>query len=93
MKIKKQLALRKTEQADLETLFILQLDKKANYLAAFTAKDPTDRLVYFEKWTKLISNQTINIRTVEINDLVIGSVIKFEMEDEAEFSYWIDRKY
>ena len=93
VKIKKQLALRKTEQADLETLFILQLDKKANYLAAFTAKDPTDRLVYFEKWTKLISNPTINMRTVEINDLVIGSVIKFEMEDEAEFSYWIDRKY
>ena len=93
MKIKKQLALRKTEQADLETLFILQLYKKANYLAGFTPKDPTDRLVYFEKWTKLISNPTINMRTVEINDLVIGSVIKFEMEDEAEFSYWIDRKY
>ena len=33
------------------------------------------------------------MRTVEINDLVIGSVIKFEREDEAEISYWIDRKY
>ena len=93
MKIGKEIALRKTEQADLETLFILQLDKKANYLAAFTAKDPTDRLVYFEKWTKLISNPTINMKTVVINDLVIGSVIKFEMEGEAEISYWIDRKY
>ena len=93
MKIGKEIALRKTEQADLETLFILQLDKKANYLAAFTAIDPTDRLVYFEKWTKLISNPTINMKTVVINDLVKGSVIKFEMEGEAEISYWIDRKY
>ena len=52
VKIEKVLALRKTEQADLETLFVLQLDKVANYLAAFTPKDPTDRVVYFEKWTK-----------------------------------------
>ena len=75
--------LRNTEQADLETLFILQLDKKANYLAAFASKDPTDRVLYFEKWTKLISNPTINMKTIVINDLIIGSVINFEMEGEA----------
>ena len=33
------------------------------------------------------------MNTIVINDLVIGSVIKFEMEGEPEFSYWIDRKY
>ena len=48
VKIEIQLLLRKTEQADLETLFILQLDKEANYLAAFTPKDPTDKVFYFE---------------------------------------------
>ena len=93
MKIEKEIVLRNTEQADLETLFILQLDKEANYLAPFTPKDPTDRVLYFEKWTKLISNPTINMKTIVINDLVIGSVIKFEMKGEAEISYWIDKKY
>ena len=92
MKIEKQLALRKTEQADLETLFTLQLNKKANYLTGFTPKDPTDRVVYFEKWTKLISNPKINMKTVVIKYLVIGSVINFEIEGEAEISFWIDRK-
>ena len=41
MKIEKDLALRKTEQADLGALFILQFDIESNYLAAFTPKDPT----------------------------------------------------
>ena len=83
--------IRNTGQADLETLFRLPLDKEANYLAAFTPKDPTDRVLYFEKWAKLISNLTITMKTMVINDLIIGSVINFEIESEAEFSHWIDK--
>ena len=93
MEIEKEIVLRKTEQADLATLFIFQLDKEANYLAAVTPKDPPDRVFYFDKWTKLISNLTINMKTIVINDLVEGSVIIFEMEGEAEISYWIDKHY
>ena len=33
------------------------------------------------------------MKTIVINDLVIGSVIKFEMKGEAEISYRIDKKY
>lgn len=76
MKIEKEIVLRKTEQADLATLFILQLYKVRDYLDAFTPKDPMDRVFYLEKWTKLISNPTINIKTIVINDLVRGSVKK-----------------
>jgi len=93
MEIEKKITLRKTEQGDLETLFIFQLDKEANHLAAFTPKDPTDKAAYFEKWTKIISDPTINMQTIVINDLIIGSVAKFEIEGKAETSYWIDRKY
>ena len=39
----KQIKLRKTEKSDLEFFFQFQLDKEANYLAAFTLKDPTDK--------------------------------------------------
>ena len=52
-----------------------------------------DRVFYFEKRTEPISNLTINSKTNVINDLVIGSVNKFEMEHESEISFWIDRKY
>ena len=33
------------------------------------------------------------MKTIVINDLVIGSVNKFEMERESEISYWIDKQY
>ena len=51
-----QLKLRQTEHADLALLFQFQLDKEANYLAAFTSKDPTDKEAYFEKFTKLLND-------------------------------------
>ena len=50
-------------------------------------------MVYIEKWTKLISNPAINQKTIVINDWVIGSMINFEMESEADISYWIDKIY
>ncbi len=46
------ITLKQTKTADLEHFFIFQLDKEANFLAAFTAKDPTNKTAYFEKYTK-----------------------------------------
>jgi hypothetical protein len=43
-KVNHKVKLRKTEKSDLELLFQFQLDKEANYLAAFTSKDrPTKK--------------------------------------------------
>jgi ribosomal-protein-alanine N-acetyltransferase len=44
--------LTKTELEDLDFFFNFQLDKEANHLAAFTAKNPEDKLAYLEKYTK-----------------------------------------
>ncbi len=55
----RQLKLRQTEKPDLELFFQFQLDKEANYLAAFTSKDPTDKEAYFEKYIKLLNDPTI----------------------------------
>ena len=90
---KRELFLRKTKISDLEHLFVLQLDKDANYLAAFTAKDPTDKTAYLEKYTKLLNDPTINNQTIIVDNLIAGSIAKFEMEGEAEVTYWIDKKF
>lgn len=37
------ITLTKTKKGDLNAFFQFQLDKEANYLAAFTAKDPNDK--------------------------------------------------
>lgn len=85
--------LRPTEVADLDKLFLFQLDTEAGYLAAFTPKDPADKSTYLTKYTKLLRDPTINNQTVLIDNIIVGSIAKFIMEGSAEITYWIDRNF
>ena len=85
--------LRPTEIADLDTLFEFQLDKEGAYLAAFMPKDPTDKTAYLTKFTKLLSDPTVNNQTILIDNIIVGSVAKFVMEGNAEITYWLDKKF
>ncbi len=85
--------LTETETEDLNAFFQFQLDKESNYLDAFTSKNPTDKTVYFEKYKKHLSDPTVNMRTIKANDEIAGSLSKFIMENEAEITYWIDKKF
>ena len=48
--------------------------------------------LYIEKYTKHLADPTIRMRTVKVNDVIVGSIAKFVRENEAEITYWIDRK-
>ncbi len=87
------LILKPTEIEDLKYFFQFQLDEEASYLAAFMPKDPTDEVAYLKKMTSLLPEPTVNMRTILVNDRIVGSVSKFEMEGEAEITYWIDRNF
>jgi RimJ/RimL family protein N-acetyltransferase len=93
MKADNEILLRKTEIKDLDTFFIFQLDKEANYLAAFTAKDPTDKTAYLAKYSKFLGDRTINNQTIILDNVIVGSIAKFEIEGDAEITYWIDKKF
>lgn len=85
--------LRPSVAADLERFFIFQLDKEANRLAAFTPKDPTDKAAYINKYTKLLTDPTVHMCTILVEHIIAGSISKFEIEGEAEITYWIDRDF
>ncbi len=85
--------LRPTEIPDLDILFEFQMDKESGYLAAFMPKDPTDKFAYKEKYTKLLDDTTINNQTIILDNIIVGSIAKFEMEGETEITYWIDRNF
>ncbi len=89
----REVKLRQTEKSDLEFFFQFQLDKEANFLAAFTQKDPEDKDAYFEKFSKLLNDPTVNMRTILCDETIAGSIAKFEMEGDAEITYWIDRNF
>ncbi len=91
--IKHEIKLRPTVVADLEILFQFQLDPEANYLAAFTSKDSTNKQAYLAKYTKLLNDPTVNNQTIMAGTVIAGSIAKFIMEGDAEITYWIDKNF
>ena len=85
--------LRPTEISDLDTLFRFQLDKEGGYLAAFMPKDPTDKVGYINKLTKLLDDPTVNNQTIILDNIIVGSIAKFVMEGDTEITYWIGREF
>ena len=85
--------LRNTNTNDLHTLFEFQLDEDANYLAAFTSENPADKKVYIEKWTSLLSDEKVNVKTILLDSNIVGSIAKFEVNGNAEITYWIGKEF
>ncbi|MEZ4824545.1 MAG: hypothetical protein R2942_20010 [Ignavibacteria bacterium] len=73
---RKNIDLIKTTESDLEILFEFQLDEEANYLAAFTPKDPSDKTAYIEKFTKHINDPTINMWTIIVDDMIMRKALQ-----------------
>ncbi|MGZ3885183.1 MAG: GNAT family N-acetyltransferase, partial [Bacteroidia bacterium] len=82
----KTITLTKTEKDDLNVFFRFQLDKEANYMAAFTARDPADKNAYIEKYTRHLSDPSIHMRTIKVHNDIVGSIAKFVMEGDTEIT-------
>lgn len=88
-----ELSIRKSIESDLEIFFLNQTDEEANYMAAFTPKNPHDKEAYLNKWKRLMSDDTINMQTILTGDKVVGCVVKFVMYGDAEITYAISKEY
>lgn len=87
------LRLREVVEDDLVMFFDFQLDPDANYMAAFTARDPTDREAFTAHWNKIMADPTNIIRTIVCDGRVVGSVSSYEESGKPEVTYWIGRAY
>ena len=85
--------LRDVVNDDLPIFFENQLDHEANYMAAFTAKDPTNQEAFTAHWHKILANETNIIRTIIFNEQVAGSVSSYEDEGKPEVTYWLGKEY
>lgn len=91
--MKNELLLRDVLPDDLPIFFEQQLDQEANHMAAFTAKDPTDREAFMAHWHKILAIDTCIIKTILFNGQVAGSVSSYEDEGKPEVTYWLGREY
>ena len=88
-----ELLLRNVVNDDLPIFFEYQLDQEANYMAAFTAKDPTNQEVFMAHWHRILTNKTVIIQTIMFNGHVVGSVSSYEDEGKPEVTYWLGKDY
>jgi RimJ/RimL family protein N-acetyltransferase len=87
------LVLRNVVNDDLPIFFEYQLDQAANYMAAFTAKDPTNREAFMAHWHRILADKTVIIRTIIFDGQVAGSVSSYEDEGKPEVTYWLGKEY
>jgi RimJ/RimL family protein N-acetyltransferase len=85
--------LRAVINSDLPVFFEQQLDSDANYMAAFTAKDPADEATFQSHWSKILSDETIQLRTILSDDQIAGHVVCHRWFGDPEISYWIGRDF
>jgi RimJ/RimL family protein N-acetyltransferase len=87
--------LRDATESDVPIFFDQQQDPAANRMAAFTAKDPADRVAFTAKWTKILGDESITKRTILLGGQVAGSIGAFvaPWSGKLEVSYWIGREF
>lgn len=87
-------SLRALREDDLPTMFEIQLDDTAQHLAAFTDdKTARDRDAYLQKFRKILANDAIVTKVVEIGGEIVGSVAAFPVEGDTEVTYWIRKDW
>jgi RimJ/RimL family protein N-acetyltransferase len=89
------IVLRDLSEKDLVAIFEHQLDPAANDMAAFGAKDPSDRSAFTEKWTKILCEDTITKQAISCDGEVVGCVMAFlaPWSQQLEVSYWLGRRF
>ena len=87
------IVLREIHDSDLPVFFRQMNDPESVRMAAFTAKDPSDRDAFDAHWKRIRSLADVVNRTVLVDGDVVGNAAVYGPPDEREVTYWVDRAY
>ncbi len=90
---KDEIGLRNVIETDLPIFFQHQLDPQASFQAAFISRDPADRKAFDAHYAKILGDETVVMRTIVLQNQVVGHLAKFVMFDKPEITYWIDKAF
>ena len=85
--------LRDVIKSDLPIFFKNQLDPEANFMVAFTTKNPNDKNVFKNHWEKILSDNSVTIKTIIFSGKVVGHISKFPQFGKTGIGYWIGKDY
>lgn len=85
--------LRPVRDDDLPLFFVQQSDPEANYMAAFTRPDPTDRAAFDAHWIKIRADHNNIHRTIEADGQVVGNIFSYLWGEDREVGYGLLKAY
>jgi RimJ/RimL family protein N-acetyltransferase len=62
-------------------------------MAAFTAKDPSDKAAFLSKWERVLSDSSLVKKTILYGGLVAGHVVCHNWFGDPEVGYWIGKPF
>ncbi len=85
------LQLRDVQESDLSIFFEQQLDPDATRMAAFPSRN---REAFFKHWeTKVLTNPENIVKTITVEQNVIGNVLSWNQSGQRLVGYWIGKEY
>lgn len=85
--------LREVVDEDLPIFFDHQLDPEANFMAAFTSANPSDRAAFDAHWARILSAEDVLNRTIVAGGRVAGSISSYVENGATEVTYWLGREF
>jgi RimJ/RimL family protein N-acetyltransferase len=94
MRLPSNVVLREAHAEDLPLFFDHPPDPDENFMAAFTAQDPTDQQAFMAHWARNLGDAIITSRTILIEGQVAGSVSSYEEPARhPEVTFWLGKPY
>lgn len=87
------IVLRDVIESDLPVFFEQQRDPEANYMAAFTSRDPADRDAFDAHWSKILADETVTPKTILFDGDIAGNIASFQFDGELTIGYWLGKAY
>ena len=82
--------LRTVEDRDLDVFFDQQEDPEAAEMAAFPARD---RDQFAAHWAKLRGDETLFVRTIDVDGMVAGNIGSWPEDGQQLLGYWLGREW
>lgn len=87
------ITLRPIADGDLPILFEQQRAPAAIWMAAFTAKDPSDWEAFSAHWAKVLADPAVTNRIILVDGQVAGSIACHTWFGEPEVSYGLGQAF
>ncbi len=82
--------LRDVAESDIEVFFEDQRDPEGSAMAVFASRGRED---HFAHWRKIVADDTVVVRTIDIRGAVAGNVVSWLQGAERAVGYWVGRAF